>query len=70
MATRFLTRRSRLPDRIWESTKQSVRRASAPVTKAARRPSILLGLVALLFGAGLYWYFHPELQRYLRMRRM
>jgi hypothetical protein len=55
---------------MWESTKETIERAATPVAEVARRPPILLGLLALLFGAGLYWYFHPELQRYLRMRRM
>jgi len=70
MATRFLRRQSRFPDRVWESTKRSVRQASAPVADVVRRPSFVLGILALALGAGLYWYFHPELQRYLRMRRM
>ena len=70
MATRFLTRRSRFPDRMWESAKASVRHATAPVGEVARRPSVLFGVLTLAVAAGVYWYFHPELERYLRMRRM
>lgn len=38
--------------------------------ESARTPLMVLGAVTLAAAAGAYYYFQPELRRYLLMRRM
>jgi len=45
---------------------------TAPSTslKLASNPLILGGVAAAAVAAGIFYYFQPELRRYIRMRRM
>lgn len=52
----------------WETVKQSTPRAVAAVREAPMTSLAIFAGITLAVAAGVYFY--PELQRYLRMRRM
>jgi hypothetical protein len=68
-STRFLTRESGAPERLWEK-RESALQAAVPVMLFDR--PWLIAAAVIIVGLGLlgYYYFGPELRRYLRMSRM